>query len=152
MTTRSICITGALTILLAAAGIAVARGTPHGPWVQLADGQRVRAKGEATVYLVEDGMLRPITYTAYVELWGDFRAVCVADEVPKAAIGKLLGDGTRLIRAREDPKVYLVESGKTKRHVVNREVFLERYGFTWDRVHSLPEDEVKAIPEDRDLD
>jgi hypothetical protein len=114
--------------------------------LQVADGTLVKAPADPRVYLVDRGALRHVTGTSYRRLYAGFRGICTVVEIPHHLVQEPLGDGTRLVKTRDDPHVWLVDNGHTKRHVSSVPVF-RRYGFSWHRVQIVPPEMIDFLPE-----
>lgn len=131
-----------------AAGAAAAAARPaQGVWVQLRDGARVTVPGAATVYVVDRGALRPVTGGAHEALWPSFRGIVEIESVPGGSLGARLDDETCLVKAPDDPAVWLLDRGATvRRHVSDLHVFGSKWAFSWAKVRSMPLAEIEALP------
>ena len=113
--------------------------------LELADGSLVRELGKPRVYLVDRNKLRPFTGRAFETLYADYRGVCMVRRIPESRIGDPIGTGTRVVRVKGHAEVWLIDNGKTKRHVSDVPVF-ERFGFTWPRVATVTLAEMEKLP------
>ena len=118
---------------------------PTGTFLQVADGTLVKEADDPTVYVVDRGILRPVTREAFGKLYPDFRGVATVIAIPNHLVHEPLGDGTRLVRAKDDPTVWLVDNGRTKRPVANPASF-RRYGFVWPKVEIVKPEEIDFLP------
>ncbi len=117
---------------------------PRGVSLRLADGSLVRKLDQARVYLVDGDKLRPFTGKAFEQLYAGFAGVTKVHRVPERSIGDPLGDGTRLVRAHGQERVWFIDNGKRKRPVSDLAVF-KRYGFCWPRVQRVALEEIADL-------
>jgi len=143
----------AATSLLLGAGVlalvaATASGrAAQGVWVQLRDGARVKTPDAKTVYVVDRGALRPVTGGAHEALWASFRGIVEIESVPEGSLGARLDNATRLVKAPDDPAVWLLDrDGSVRRHVTDLHVFGSKWAFSWAKVRSMPLAEIEALP------
>ena len=110
------------------------------------NGSRLRAPGQATVYLIDKGFRRAVpnvpTYEALFRDWD-----CIIEDIDPETIrlGDPLEDSASLIRLACHPEVYFVD-GTTRRHVASTQV-MDKYRFAWERVHEVTVDEMMKWPE-----
>ena len=116
-----------------------------GIYLQVADGTLVKSPDDATVYLVDRSVLRPLVGKAHERLYTDYRSICTVVEIPQHLVQGSLGNETRLAKTKDDPHVWLIDNGHTKRHVSSVSVF-DRYGFSWHRVQIVPPGEIDYLP------
>jgi len=116
-----------------------------GALLHVANGTLVKTADDPTIYLVDGGVLRPITANAFQTLYADFRRVCTVVSIPQHLVQQPLGAGTRLVKAKDHPGVWLIDNGHTKRHVADIPAFT-RWGFTWSRVQVVPAEEIDFLP------
>lgn len=135
---------GVALILLLSVSWAASPAPPRGVSLRLADGSLVRDLDEARVYLVDGNKLRPFTGKAFEQLYAGFAGVTKVHRIPERSIGETLGDGTRLVRAHGQARVWLIENGKRKRAVSDLPVF-HRYGFHWPRVQRVALHEIADL-------
>src|SRR5262245_56628230 len=134
------CILAACVVILS--GMA-AVGSPPGDAVTRPDlnGTRVRARGEATVYLIDKGFRRSVpNIPAYEALFRDWE--CIVEDIDAASIrlGDPLAESACLVLLAGYPGVYFVD-GTTRRHVDNPQV-MDRYRFAWGRVRDVTPEEM----------
>ena len=113
--------------------------------LQVADGTLVKTADDATVYLVDRGVLRPLGSTSYAQLYTDYKRICTVVEVPLSLVKQPLASETRLVRAKDAAHVWLIDNGHSKRHVSSLAVF-RRYGFSWSRVQIVHPDTIDYLP------
>ncbi|MHC4137023.1 MAG: hypothetical protein ACYTDU_12720 [Planctomycetota bacterium] len=118
---------------------------PAGALLHVANGTLVKTADDPAVYLVDGGVLRHITADAFQALYPDFSRVCTVLSIPQHLVQQPLGAGTRLVRAKGHPTVWLIDNGHTKRPVADIPAFT-RWGFTWPRVQVVPAEEIDFIP------
>ena len=116
-----------------------------GMYLKVAEGTLVKAPDDPRVYLVDQGVLRHVSGTAYGRLYADFGGICTVTEVPESLVQEPLGEGTRLVRAKADAHVWLIDNGQTKRHVSDVPVF-NRYGFSWRHVQIVALEQIDSLP------
>jgi hypothetical protein len=110
------------------------------------NGSRLRAPGQATVYLIDKGFRRAVpnvpTYEALFRDWD-----CIVDDIDPETIrlGDPLGEAAALIRMAGHPGVYFFD-GTTRRHVASPQV-MDKYRFAWERVRDVNTDEMMKWPE-----
>ncbi|MEM8882543.1 MAG: hypothetical protein AAGD14_00570 [Planctomycetota bacterium] len=137
-----------VALLVALFVVATSRaGTPpaSGVHLELVEGTLVQEAGRAEVFLVDRGTLRHITGDAFDRIYRDFRRVVTVVRVPRHLVGQPLGNGTRLVRGKGDPAVWLIDNGETKRHVANEPSFRGR-GFVWSKVQIVDPGEIDFLP------
>ncbi len=105
---------GFLTSVGYAAAVAQQRATTMLPIV---DGSRVMKMSGDTVYFVDDGELRPMRYAAYKNLFRGWGGIGKIGEVPEEMLGETMTGKTRLVRVKGERHVWLIDNGKTRRHV-----------------------------------
>jgi hypothetical protein len=115
-----------------------------GVWLQVRDGTRVKTRDSETVYLADQGVLRPITYDAYVKLWKGWGGIIEVIDVPTALVGARLEPGARLVKSKDDVAVWLVDAGSTKRVILDPTTF-NAYGFSWGLIETVPADEIERL-------
>ena len=115
---------------------------PDGTFLQVVDGTLVKDVDDSTVYVVDRDVLRPVTWAAFRKLYADFRGVATVVAIPRHLVHEPLGDGTRLVKTKDDPAVWLVDNGRTKRHVVS----FRRRGFVWPKVKIVKPEEIDFLP------
>jgi peptidoglycan hydrolase-like protein with peptidoglycan-binding domain len=110
-----------------------------GSRVGYVDGDLLKTKNDPTVYLLEDGKLRPILNGQIFERRGfAWSNIKVVNNLNDYSIGDVLGydDGVLsdgdLVKTTDHPRVYLLEDGK-KRPIENEKAFNER-GFDWSNI------------------
>jgi hypothetical protein len=116
-----------------------------GVLLHVANGTLVKTADDPAIYLVDGGVLRHITADAFQTLYPDFRRVCTVVSIPRHLVQQPLGAGTRLVRAKDHPTVWLIDNGHTKRPVADIPAFT-RWGFTWPRVQVVPAEEIDFLP------
>lgn len=116
-----------------------------GMYLKVAEGTLVKGPDDPRVYLVDRGVLRHVSGTAFGRLYAGFGGICTVIEVPEYLVGEPLGEGTRLVRAEGDAHVWLVDNGRTKRHVSDIPVF-DRYGFAWRHVQIVAPEQIGFLP------
>jgi hypothetical protein len=110
------------------------------------NGTRVRAPGQATVYLIDNGFRRGVPHVAaYEALFRDWECIVEDIDVESIRPGDPLGDSAGLVRLVGDPAVYFVD-GTTRRHVANPQV-MDKYRFAWERVREVSPEEMGRWPE-----
>jgi hypothetical protein len=110
------------------------------------NGSRVRAPGQATVYLIDGGFRRGVPDVAtYEALFRDWE--CIIDDIDPETIrpGDPLAAGTSLIREAGQAAVYFVD-GTTRRHVAGPQT-MDKYRFEWSRVKEVTHDELTRWPD-----
>jgi hypothetical protein len=110
------------------------------------NGSRVRAPGQATVYLIDNGFRRAVPdVAAYEALFRDWE--CIVDDIDPETIrpGDPLGESAGLLPVAGQPTVYFVD-GTTRRAVASPQV-MDKYRFAWERVRDVPETELIRWPE-----
>ena len=117
----------------------------EGIHLQVADGTLVKTEDEATVYLVDRGLLRPMVGKSYAQLYTNYSRICTVVEIPLSLVREPLASETRLVRAEDDAHVWLIDNGHSKRHVSSLAVF-QRYGFSWSRVQIVQPETVDYLP------
>jgi hypothetical protein len=114
------------------------------------NGTRVRAPGQATVYLIDNGYRRAVPHVpAYEALFRDWDCIVEDIDIESIRPGDPLGDQSGLIRLSGQPAVYFLD-GTTRRHVANPQV-MDKYRFSWERVRAVTPDEMKRWPEGEKL-
>jgi hypothetical protein len=114
------------------------------------NGTRVRAPGQATVYLIDNGFRRAVPdVPAYEALFRDWECIVEDIDIESIRPGDPLGNDTCLIRLSGQPAVYFVD-GTTRRHVANPQV-MDKYRFSWERVREVTPDELRRWPEGEKL-
>ncbi|MEZ4179903.1 MAG: hypothetical protein R3B41_00055 [Candidatus Doudnabacteria bacterium] len=111
----------------------------------LKEGTVLRGKEGPAVYVVEDGILRLVSWLVFQQRGLQDKIVYIDDAVlAKYKKGGFLppAEGT-LMRSPSDPTVYLIV-GREKRPIT-LPVF-STYGFTFNDVHTLTDDEMAALP------
>ena len=141
--TLGIALLGALLLLPSAHTRAAA--VTAGIHLQVADGTLVKTADDATVYLVDRGVLRPLINRSYAQLYTDYKRICTVVEIPPSLVREPLASETRLVRAEGHAHVWLIDNGHSKRHVSSLAVF-HRYGFSWSRVQIVPPEAVDYLP------
>ncbi len=143
MKIRTLVLAGAA--IVAAGALSTAGQEPEGVFLHVRDGARVRVHDEATVYFVDRGVLRPLTYAAYRNLFArDWRGITELVDVPGHLVGQPLNEKTRLVKV--GTKVWLIDNGETKRHVSSVDAF-DACGFSWHRVKSVTDRDIADLPE-----
>ena len=143
MKIRTLILAGAA--LVAAGALSTAGQEPEGVFLHVRDGARVRVHDEATVYFVDRGVLRHLTYAAYRSLFpGDWRGITELVDVPRHLVGNPMNEKTRLVMV--EGKVWLIDNGETKRHVSSVDTF-NACGFSWRRVKSVKDRDIADLPE-----
>jgi subtilisin family serine protease len=119
-----------------------------GEWYWPPDGTMILIKGDPTVYVMEDGVKRPVTYFVFTQRRLSFaRVVTVTTDefghIPKAPDTYWLPplDGT-LVKADSDSTVYLIVDG-TKRPITYEAFVARKLSFA--NVKSLPKVELDVI-------
>ena len=138
----------AVTVLAALLMWAASRAdspTPTGTFLQVVDGTLVKEADDSAVYLVDRGVLRHVTGGAFGKLYADFRGVVTVVTIPQHLVHQSLGNGTRLVRAKGDATVWLVDNGLTKRPVMSL-VSFRRHGFAWSKVEVVRREEIEFLP------
>jgi hypothetical protein len=110
------------------------------------NGSRLRAPGQATVYLIDKGFRRAVpNVPVYEALFRDWD--CIIDDIDPETIrlGDPLGDASSLVRLAGQPAVYFLD-GTTRRHVASPQV-MDKYRFAWERVREVTADEMNKWPE-----
>ncbi|MHC4410068.1 MAG: hypothetical protein ACYS0E_18785 [Planctomycetota bacterium] len=117
---------------------------PRGVSLRLADGSLVCELDQTRVYLVDGNKLRPFTGMAFQQLYAGYAGVTKVHRIPERSVGDPLADGTRLVRAHGQARVWFIENGKRKRPVSDLAVF-KRYGFHWPRVQHVALEEIANL-------
>lgn len=105
----------------------------------ISDGATLRAKDDYKIYLIERGKRHWISSPQVFELynlnWDDVKEVDFQDleSFPRA----------KLLKAREDYKVYYLTESGTIRHIPSAEAFLS-YGNKWEDIIEIDPEELKA--------
>ena len=110
------------------------------------NGSRLRAPGQATVYLIDKGFKRAVpNVSVYEALFRDWE--CIIDDIDPETIrpGDPLGEATSLMKLAGQPAVYFID-GTTRRHVANPQV-MDKYRFAWERVREVTADELNKWPD-----
>jgi hypothetical protein len=110
------------------------------------NGSRLRAPGQATVYLIDKGFRRAVpNVPVYEALFRDWE--CIIDDISPETIrlGDPLGDASSLVRLAGQPAVYFID-GTTRRHVASPQV-MDKYRFTWERVREVTANEFNKWPD-----
>jgi hypothetical protein len=136
------------TLILAGVAIAAAAAAapqPEGVFLNVRDGARVRVHDEATVYFVDRGILRHLTYLAYRNLYpNDWRGITELVDAPPHLVGRGLNEKTRLVKVGKT--VWFIDNGETKRHVSSVDAF-DACGFSWHRVKAVTARDIADLPE-----
>ncbi len=121
---------------------------PTGEWYWPPDRTMVLIKGDPTVYVMDAGVRRPVTYFVFTQRQLSFRKVInvTPDEfshipVPPDSYWLAPLDGT-LIKSSIDPGIYVIETGA--RRLLSFEAFTGR-GYKFSNVKTLPQAEVDII-------
>jgi len=121
---------------------------PLADWYWPPDGTLVLIKGNPTVYVMDQGLARPVTYFVFTQRKLSFAKVISVstDEfshVPRPADTYWLSplDGT-LVKSATDPTVYVIEN-QTK-HALSGPAFSAR-GYKFTNVKKLPQAEIDVI-------
>jgi hypothetical protein len=116
--------------------------------LEIPDGSRVKTPDCKTVYLVDRGFLRPLEYTAYKNLWSNWRGIGLITEAPPSLLGDAMNGATKLVRAKDDPHVWLIDNGLLKRHVRSLTVT----GFSMHLVETVEPELLAALYEGPPID
>ena len=115
---------------------AAASGVPHGLYLEVRNGQRVKPWNSDAVFLVDRGVLRHITYDAYTALFDGWGGIATINEAPATVIGEGLGKGTRLVKSPSRTTVYLIENDRLLRAFDSARCFGAN-GFSWGKVRKI---------------
>ena len=116
--------------------------------LEIPDGSRVKTPDCLTVYLVDRGFLRPLEYAAYKNLWSSWRGIGLITEVPPSLLGEAMDGTTRLVKTKDDRRVWLIDNGLQKRHVRSFTVT----GFSWHLVEIVEPELLTALYEGSPID
>jgi len=133
-------------IVSIAVGVLGAGGAPEPDLRPDLNGSRLRAPGQATVYLIDKGFRRAVpNVPVYEALFRDWE--CIIDDIDPETIrpGDPLSDATSLVRLAGQPAVYFID-GTTRRHVASPQV-MDKYRFAWERVREVTENELNKWPD-----
>jgi hypothetical protein len=121
---------------------------PLGEWYWPPDGTMVLIKNDPTVYVMDQKVVRPVTYFVFTQRKLSFSKVVrvTTDEfshIPRPADVYWLAplDGT-LVKSNLDPGIYVIENG-TKR-LLSYDVFVAR-NYKFSNVKVLPQAEMEVI-------
>ena len=101
-----------------------------------------------TVYLVDRGFLRPLDYAAYKNLWSTWEGIGLITEVPPSLLGEAMDGRTRLVKTKDDARVWLIDNGLQKRPVRSFTVT----GFTGRLVETVDAEVLTALYEGAPID
>jgi hypothetical protein len=133
-------------IVVALVAITSAGAPARGVFLEVVEGTLVKEIDSKDVYLVDKGGVRLLSKAAYERLYADFRGVCTVVSIPKNLAGEPLDTGTQIVKTEGAPHVWLLDNGRTRRHVSSPATF-ERYGFSWPLVRTVRPDEIDYLPE-----
>lgn len=139
-------IAGVVVALLLVVAISGAGSPATGVFLEVTQGTLVKEPDAPDVYLVERGGLRLVSKGAYERLYADFRRVCTVVSIPKQLVMEPLDAGTEIVKTKDDPHVWLLDNGRTRRHVSSPSAF-DRYGFSWPLVRTVAPEEIAYLPE-----
>jgi hypothetical protein len=137
-----------MQVLTLAIGLCVlgAVGAPEPELRPDLNGSRLRAPGQATVYLIDKGFRRAVpNVPTYEALFRDWE--CIVEDIDPETIrlGDPLEETASLIRLAGHPGVYFLD-GTTRRHVASPQV-MDKYRLAWERVREVTVDEMMKWPE-----
>ncbi len=123
-------------------------GFATGDWYWPPDGTLVLVKGNPLVYVMNQGVRRPVTFFVFKQRGLSFtKVIAVTDDefshVPLPPDNYWLAplDGT-LVKSDADPAVYVIENAA--KHVLSAEAFAAR-GYKFSQIKSLPQAEMDVI-------
>lgn len=106
------------------------------------DGTLLRGRNDVRVYIIHNQgkrWIKNITiFNSYNLNWKDIRVVSL-----KAIDALLL---KKLIRVKDDEKVYLLNDAGFRRHIQNPDIF-NSYGFDWNDIATVSVEELSSYPE-----
>jgi hypothetical protein len=110
------------------------------------NGSRLRAPGQATVYLIDKGFRRAVpNVPVYEALFRDWE--CIIEDIDPETIrlGDPLAGSASLVRVAGAPAVYFLD-GTPRRHVTSPQV-MDKYRFAWERVREATAEDLAKWPE-----
>jgi len=127
-------------------------GEPPVAHVRLDEGTRVqggtliKGRNADTVYVVDGGLLRPVTQNAHARLWSGFDGVLSVAAVAEDAVGDVLEAGTRLVAVRGGTELWLIENARVRRRVASFAA-VRAWGFDLALVETTTTAVIDAFPE-----
>lgn len=128
---------------LALSTVAARGGDPApGTLVEIVDGGRVKTPDSTTVYFVDGGRLRPMRYAGYKNLFSGWGGIGIVVRVPEEMLGEGIRGDTRLVRIRDDERIWMVDNGAVLREVRN----FRQASFSAQKVEEVQPHEVSHLP------
>lgn len=118
-----------------------------GLYLHVANGARVKTAGKTCVYFVDRGVLRPVTYAAYRQLWSGWPGIELVTEIPETSVGETLRAGTRLVQVPGERAVWFIDNDRLRRWVPS----FAPAEFSWNKVQKITAEELEQYQQGPDL-
>ncbi|MCK5475866.1 MAG: N-acetylmuramoyl-L-alanine amidase [Candidatus Pacebacteria bacterium] len=126
---------------------------PEGRTMKYPDGSLVRSVDVPSIYLIKDGKKKEFTSAVLFETagykWNDVIEIDTSEINQYPNDGRVLYPDGFLIRSKDAPEIYFLESGK-RRKITSIALF-ENLGYKWNNVVLINPDEIKDYPIGKDM-
>lgn len=122
---------------------------PAGEKMKYPDNTLVKAEDSPVVYLIKNGKRKEFSSAALFEKlgyeWNKIISVKAEEMNGYSTDGKVLYSDSSLIKARDNPAIYLLEGGEKRK--ITSAVLFEKRGYKWNDIISLGSEEIKDYPD-----
>lgn len=121
---------------------------PKSKAMKYPEGSLVRSIDIPSIYLIKDGKKKEFTSAVLFETagykWNDVIEIDTSEMDQYPSDGRVLYPDGFLIRSKDAPEIYFLESGK-RRKIISIDLF-ENLGYKWNDVILIDPDEIKDYP------